>query len=102
VCALKSGASWVGAVGVVSGFMTSAPPTPPTPPPTTPPPTPPTPPPTPSCTGNSKYLNKASCDAWQDLANYTKIAGWDDCSGNLLDPCSCDGVTCADGDITAL
>jgi hypothetical protein len=97
-----------------------SPPTPAPPPPAPPSPRPPTPaPPTPAsptpapagtCTGKSSGLNKASCAAWQDLANTTKIAGWSDCSGNLLDPCSCKytvggisgGVTCTDGDITAL
>ena len=39
---------------------------------------------------------------WQDLAKATNIAGWTQCSGALLDPCSCDRVTCADGDITQL
>ena len=64
-----------------------------------------TPPPTP-CTGNSSGLNAVSCAAWQVLAKATNIAGWTDCSGALLDPCSCkiDGavVTCADGDITEM
>jgi hypothetical protein len=59
------------------------------------------------CTGSSRNLNAVSCAAWQDLAKATNIAGWIDCRGNLLDPCSCKpknaaGVTCADGDITAL
>jgi hypothetical protein len=33
---------------------------------------------------------------------YRGITGWKACSGALLDPCSCDGVTCTDGDITQL
>jgi hypothetical protein len=79
--------------------------------PTPAPPTPPTPPtpaaPTSECTGSSSGLNKVSCAAWQDLAKATNIAGWSECSGLLLDPCSCkivggEGVTCADGDITSM
>ena len=68
----------------------------------------PTPPP---CTGNSSGLNAVSCAAWQVFAKATGIAGWTNCSGALLDPCSCKytdpggysaGVTCADGDITEM
>jgi hypothetical protein len=55
-----------------------------------------------SCTGNSSGLNAVSCAAWQDLAKATNITGWSSCSGAFLDPCSCGGVTCADGDITEL
>jgi hypothetical protein len=95
------------AKGTCSADCTSSP-SPPTPAPPPPAPTPPpTPPPTPSCTGSSSGLNKASCAAWQDLAKATNITGWIECSGALLDPCSCsygqyegEGVNCADGDIT--
>jgi hypothetical protein len=59
--------------------------------------------PTPSCTGNSSGLNAVSCAAWQDLAKATNITGWRNCTGDLLDPCSCiDRVTCTDVDITRL
>ena len=55
------------------------------------------------CTGSSSGLNAVSCAAWQDLANATNITGWYECSGALLDPCSCSArVTCADGDITEM
>jgi hypothetical protein len=63
------------------------------------------------CTGSSSGLNAVSCAAWQDLAKATNIAGWFNCSGALLDPCSCKigqqrvgqgGVICANGDITSI
>jgi hypothetical protein len=47
-------------------------------------------------------LNAVPCAAWQDLAKATNIAGWKACSEALLDPCSCDHVICADGDITLI
>jgi hypothetical protein len=65
-------------------------------------PAPPTPPPPPPCTGSSSGLNEVSCAAWQDLAKATNIAGWSKCNGNLLSPCSCVSVTCADNDITKI
>jgi hypothetical protein len=59
-----------------------------------------------ACTGSSSGLNAVSCAAWQDFAKATNIAGWTQCSGALLDPCSCviekGGVICADGDITSM
>jgi hypothetical protein len=89
-----------------------SPPTPAPPPPAPPTPGPPTPAPAGTCTGSSSSLNAVSCNAWQDLAKATKIAGWKRC-GNLLDPCSCGRsdcdatqvpicVMCANGDITTL
>jgi hypothetical protein len=80
---------------------------------TTPPgPAPPGPAPGHACTGSSASLNPVSCAAWQDLAKATNITGWTKCSGNLLDPCSCNSgynhsgwlvyVTCLQGDIRAL
>jgi hypothetical protein len=63
------------------------------------------------CTGSSSGLNAVSCAAWQVFAKATSITGWTECSGALLDPCSCIytdksgyryGVTCAYGNITVI
>ena len=44
------------------------------------------------CTGNSKKLAPAQCDAWIEFYDALGGAGWECCSSLRTDPCSCQGA----------
>ena len=48
------------------------------------------------CGGASAALDPAECAAWKALHARTGGTAWSVCAAHFTDPCSCEGVTCAD------
>jgi len=57
-----------------------------------------------ACTGSSTSLPPSECAAWVDFYDTTRGFAWSRpaCTGTRLDPCACDGITCAYEHITVL